>query len=571
MYMKKAIDLTRRDKLGLSVLYIIFLLSISQLYFNPVSTNELSIYHGTPFSFWVLIFLSFTLITYYVFKRKTRYVALPLLVGKIILLSTPYVRGYLVPTGDVATHYGIIYDIVSTGFTIENWYPLTHIMISELTILTQYPILPFVQYTTIFVSTLSIAFIYLTAKTLIENGENHNLIILFMIVPIVNIYYFTPNNWAWILFSIIIYLVLKDELNLGWIFLLIIFLLAMVITHPLGITIAVAFMIVYRCGRLVLERSERGAPIPSNTLIALAIVSFITYMMHFSLFREQLSRFIKGIIYNTALTSKTFSKLERASGLNLTILDWIRVFILNYYYLLFTLLILGIILIFLIKEKERVFHIIDKRYLIIFAFSIFLLTAWFLSEVNVIPALYFLAGTRFLAPALMLTPISFVLVSQLIKHKQGLLFASILSIILLSMMTTFYNPLRYETNEFIMYSEQVGYMTMENDVYEQYYILIGPPSRHLDISFGTNARSDMVYQVDFMPRYFGYDGNTSIGGWVEEPSYILLTENGKERYVTVFADFDRYIEANYNQINTDKTVDKIYVNGQFTKYLALPV
>lgn len=131
----------RTDKFAKASLILGFLgvsVAITTGYLNPATGYELSIYTGTPVTFWVLCSLALLVSTLAVFSQTSRDVrVLGMFLGGLTMttvVSLPLIRGYeYVGEHDPLSHLGITKDTNAGVMTLtENRYPVVHTLGSVL-------------------------------------------------------------------------------------------------------------------------------------------------------------------------------------------------------------------------------------------------------------------------------------------------------------------------------------------------------------------------------------------------------------------------------------------------------
>jgi hypothetical protein len=71
------------------------------------------------------------------------------------------------------------------------------------------------------------------------------------------------------------------------------------------------------------------------------------------------------------------------------------------------------------------------------------------------------------------------------------------------------------------------------------------------------------------PDHFGYDGNETAGQAYEEDHYLIITKLGRLTYPKVYAGYQQYWSyrpADFRRLERDRTVSRVYDNGEFELY-----
>lgn len=560
------------NKILLTTVNLIFVICILILIRNPVEGAEISIYQGTPVEYWLLLFTSFVILIYLVFRLPLKHTIIPLFVGKILFLATPYIRGYFLRVGDVQTHYGIIYDIIQKGLFVNNWYPVSHITIAEISLITNIHIVYLLQYSVIFVSFLTLILCYLISKKAFPGGNESKIIFVFALILLSSFNtVFTPTHWTVPFFFLLVYLlVTSSKFNP---LLILIISMTLVITHPLGFLAGfslLVFWVVYDSAfkNYTVNRGPGGFK-PSWASLTAVLVAYLTYMMDFRPFVRNMTNAIRSMTESGGRSPRTQLHVDRASDLNLSLFDWVYVFLSKYFMTLFAIAVILITIYLYIYNRNRDENLFNTVHLRLLTFLFLAVSIWGFSQIGVITPLNYLAIERLVVYFIPIAIICFIFICKIYKNKKHIIFTALTILLLFSFTNSFSNTLVYDTNEHTMYSEQIGYMTIFDHPHPDYYYLIGGPHRYLDTSFGYEESRNVRIDTRFVPEQFGYKDNDMVAESLRDESYIVLTELFKLRYVTVLQGFERYSEDNFKKINSDSSANLVYSNGEFTKYFVV--
>jgi hypothetical protein len=95
-----------------------------------------------------------------------------------------------------------------------------------------------------------------------------------------------------------------------------------------------------------------------------------------------------------------------------------------------------------------------------------------------------------------------------------------------------------------------------------------PPGRFADFLLTPEERSwrrDIPWLDGIQPpSHFGYHKQTWLGGWYLKDAYLVLGERDKLRYVEVYPKLAKYrfYPEDFERLNSDPTLDKLYTNGE---------
>jgi len=217
----------RADRIIKIVAFLCFgLLSVAVVtaHNSPATGYEASIYSSTPLLVWVCLAISITcgigIVVHQAYCKSegknlwTLGLAL-ILLSNAIILSLHILRGYALwaATGDAGSHLGrIIWWPIATGHvSTTNFYPLSHIYVGQLSLISGVNPTVWHQWTPVFFSLLQMVFIYFLAKSVLSNRWQ---VILASIAGTTLIYGWylspSPNHLANMLFPLGLYLLIRS-------------------------------------------------------------------------------------------------------------------------------------------------------------------------------------------------------------------------------------------------------------------------------------------------------------------------------------------------------------------------
>jgi len=278
-------------------------------YSHPAVDYELSVYEMIPLPVWsFLVFsnLAGLILTFYQIGKKDseKWIwisgLLILLLNRLTLQWLLFIRGYYTLHGDNMTHLGLIKDIILFGHASpENVYPMTHILLSSVILISNLPLVDVANYSTALISILGVFFIYLLSKVVLDDQNARIIALTSAIAVLFDNYslYLMPNGWSIFLVPIVFYLFFKDKLskkmNYKLTFLIVIIMYPFF--HPLtSLYLISAFFIVgfiqfYICD---IQKSEFnltkiGSAMPINQILVL-FITFFMWIVSFRLFSQNL-------------------------------------------------------------------------------------------------------------------------------------------------------------------------------------------------------------------------------------------------------------------------------------------
>lgn len=96
-------------------------------------------------------------------------------------------------------------------------------------------------------------------------------------------------------------------------------------------------------------------------------------------------------------------------------------------------------------------------------------------------------------------------------------------------------------------------------------------SRFYSAINGSTDTSETVRRPDETdpPDHFGYNQTQQLGGYYEEPRYLLITELGRMQYPILYSNYEefwRFSPEDMRQLERDTTVQNVYDSGEFDVY-----
>jgi hypothetical protein len=98
-------------------------------------------------------------------------------------------------------------------------------------------------------------------------------------------------------------------------------------------------------------------------------------------------------------------------------------------------------------------------------------------------------------------------------------------------------------------------------LWRYYYAIYGPKEYNLIMPVG------YIYKQP--PDHFNYLNKTFLGEYYNESKYIIITHLAKIRYPESYPDYKRlwrFTPDDFNQLESDETVFRLYDNGGFEAY-----
>lgn len=219
--------------------FILISISLLLMKFVKITGYEISIYKSLSFPiFLLLIPITFSMVDIFIIKPKKLYliidIILFLIVGLIILLL-PIIKGYtFYPMGDPPTHVGTIRDIIINGKFEETIYPVTHILISYLYLISNIDFVRIAMFSAPLYSFIAIAYLYVLAYNIFEDVYKAVLGVLIGFFELSTV---IPNPHIFAVLSIplilIVFLRIVEFNSTGYKSIIIIFAILLPFFHPM--------------------------------------------------------------------------------------------------------------------------------------------------------------------------------------------------------------------------------------------------------------------------------------------------------------------------------------------------
>lgn len=228
--------------------YIFIISALIIIYINGTANGyEISIYNQYSLLFWALIFFgvgtSLSLnIWCSIFENKSKiwkYNSFLLFLINIIILFIPLIRNYYFTSfGDDITHIGMIKDIlISSHIGISNYYPITHIYTSEITLITTINLNDIIKIVPIFYYCLYLMGLLLIFRIIGNNSQKIlGISLSFVFIFTYYTYLFLPTHLFLYLIPLLLAIMYKNIQikSLSWKTSLFVIIILFPLFHPLG-------------------------------------------------------------------------------------------------------------------------------------------------------------------------------------------------------------------------------------------------------------------------------------------------------------------------------------------------
>jgi hypothetical protein len=548
---------------------------------------EMSLYTAYPTFFWVAVvgaqFAGCLAIIGSVRTRGNRswiFGLSTVFLSNVLLLLLPYLRGYeMYGRGDAMTHVGFVLDIISSGAVEDNIYPPTHLLAMAVTDATGAEVTTVILLLPVVFWGLYFASMSYLLITLFDDRSQILFGLPFVILPVHASLGLRPYDVGIALVPLVLYLFVKSQrqptppVRAAFVVILAAFLLY----HPLTALFAIGVMAVYLLGRYTPRITARYAT-PTN-FFSLSAAMMIAWYVNFA---EVILRFNR--VYNRVFgvsdgNAPIGSYTETISETSPALIDVVTVIVYQYgielvlFSLGFTFVGLALWLLYRREYMLDTYTLMFIGILVVFSFGGF---AFLLIDLEV-------SHDR---PFKMAKIGGVILTGQLFyllwRHKNwsnsrpintgfGLSLAVVLLLIVsLATFSLFPSPQASTKNPQVteMEMEGVEWLTVHGNRSQglmQFDILY---FRFYDAQYGRNTTKP--FDGVAPPARFNYTDSRSLGRNIPEERYLTITRLGREYYPTAHAGYRanwRYTPEDFNQLERDTTVGRIYDSGDYDQYL----
>jgi hypothetical protein len=575
---------------------------------------EISIYNAYPWYFWFFIiaaiFIGQLIIFIDVFYDSTENKnkvwllgATTIIIPIIIVLTLPVIRGY--PTygfGDHLTHIGIIKDILQFGnIPLDNFYPNLHILTASLQLVSDWGILDCANFIPIFFFFLSLISIYLFFRIIFNKRNEMKLALIFTSTFLFfegTSIYLAPYYQSFLLIPIILYLyfrrgTIKDTILFSLLF--IIMLVSYTFYHPINLLLLIIVflffvVIFYLYPKInIIKLTESPEKRLKETSLNVIFLSSLLFFIWYFSFSSIIKYFNKVFVSTFAGTyeSPFQSDVTSLSTYSPTLLDIIKITFYTYGLLAIVslLVIFSLVYIFIKwKRNKQTFRLrfftLSSMVSLIFFFGLIVCSIF--TDLIVGWNRFMLWATIF---SIILITFSFYsLLSDSKQHNTRTISFKkigrtitvciiIVSLTSLSIFTVYPSPITGNTNLQVTKMDWMGTEWIFNDSNKKTIIdqLGISQSRYLTAIYGEKGYT-LIRRLGYTnpPDHFSYNNKTSLGEYYNESRYLIIDHLARIRYPESYPDYKelwRFTPYDFDQLQNDNTVIRLYDNGGFESYL----
>jgi len=501
--------------------------------------------------------------------------------NNFIILLLPYFRGYTFYGLDGLTHLGRIKYIITNGyFDGDNYYPMAHILYATISLLTGFDLTRTEYVVTPIFPILYLVSIVLLANQISENKTQNLLIIAFgFIIPIGVTGSWYPASMAFSFFPLAIYLffgwMIKHSSQFG--ILLALILIVMPFFHPLAAVYLITTLMYLQVSLLIYKKINSKK---SLYLFFVAGMSWFTWFSTFSVF----GRGIKNVL-NTLFAisqSQIVHYVNLAERANMSIYEIIELLMkIHGQYILYS--ILGIVIcIILLKDlfSYRKINYLQFAFSLVFVFFVILTIVIGLSHFMI--RNYTRTLKYILFAATILNGLSVATYLNKKQPRTRIVFCCILLLLLISsqafaMFNTFPSPITKKPNYQITAMDLKGagwFFAVRNNglLIDEIYVYQDRLASAVQGIEGPKANIRRS-PIPIPPDRFGYSNSITLGQVYKEDRYLLINKRSEEYYVELTRDhlaLMRFYPEDFRKLMVDKSVNKLYSNGEFKIFIILP-
>lgn len=582
--------------------FILIIVALIAAWNSPATGFESSIYSSTPLSFWLCLLLGIGfgifIIIYQIYQQNFKnnlwiLGLLLILIGNTVALSLPVIRGYYLwnGSGDAGYHIGTIQNLLITGHIEKNAYPFIHIYIAQISEILGIGVIPIVSRITIFFGILYMVFLYLAARALLPRKEQILLTCLAG-AALIHGWFNTvsPNGLGNLLFPLILFLLIKSSSSssFSWRILFIIIIILIPLIHPLIAFISLIMLISLRIIAGIMYSKARHS-VTTNEFVSIkpAWGTILLLLFWAATWISISSSFIWGdIIRNVSEALRGASPNQIQSLVNnINYAAEYGYSIINYFTKIYLITaIYGIIALvafpILIKKNahEPKLKMITAFYSPLVVISLIMIFFYFLNlpmapgrmEIYIIIMLFFMMGFPLF---------EFIRWSRTRKRALSLISIVLVGLFLFGasfsgMAKLYPSPYTYDVSSQNTHSEISGmdWFLKQKDITIYSAGWYFAPYRYAEFLLTTEekqTRNDLsLYVTKDLPFHLGYDLYTNLGNYFNTDVYIILRDLNRKVYTEIYPEMAniRLLPDDFNKLEQDSTVNKLYENGGFEVY-----
>jgi hypothetical protein len=569
-------------KLFLSVLFILLALAIYSLqYYTP--GYKFSIYDNLPYGSLILLIVInicgffITLVNY---RKKSNYWKLGfilIILTNMMILLIPFLTGYIFSSNsDHLTHIGYIKDIIQTGLINSAFnrdiYPITPIFGAETSLFTGISVNTIAFFIGPIFYLLFMLYIYNFSNSISPNSKFFALLASTILLG----YYFKeifPMGYAFLTYPLIFYVFFKyrEERNINFAFIAVLLVCFMAFFHMISAIILTVLLFSYEIfnylyGIIYLKKRDYKISLTLTILSLIVIIAWIS----------QISWVWKDTVYNILnfanldLISKPMvqNAAESFNKLGLNISQVIDLFIRTYLPIFIFAILSAFTGLKLIFSKKLAIE--NRLILVLSMLTVICIVLWLIDYVFPLSSL---SSGRLIWLVVPLFPlfvgISLFSITNTSKIKNDKVkyfsvFIILITCSLISIFAIYPSPQIYEYNTAVSNSEFASADWAIVKSTNEFPIMTAgfqPIYRYKDAIDGTVNNEERRYPM-MIPDHFNYTDSSEIGKNYPKDRYMIFKpEFLTSLYGNLYKNLNRFDKEDFVNLNTDKSVFKIYQNG----------
>lgn len=584
----------RRKTLALAGLVLVLGFTGIANLIPPAPGYEISLYQTYPWYYWVAVIgavvIGLVLILEGAFDGEVddRYWQLGMflvLLTYAFLLFAPYVRGYPVyGRGDVLTHVGYVKSIAQTGsLGSVDIYPNIHLFVYTIAAATGVPVMNVINLLSPLVTLVSLGAFYLLLTKLFDDQRTILFGTAFALLLIGTTAHMNPSPFAQstLLVPFVLFLFFREQrsnsIAIRIAFVLSIF--SMVFYHPLTTVFLLAVFAIY----VVVKRLDPSDRWPANPTVAVSITSvvFVTWYYNFAGIIKRFESIFQVFVAESGGSTQLDTYSSTIEQTSPALIDILRIALFRYGISaillgLATLYAVFALYLYLYRHDRPEWNRFTATVLGSFVFFTVISIAFLVVDFTVTFGRPLIYARLF---ATVLAGLFFYLLWRTVDDhgvRRGVrvgLYGTLVVLVVLATFSLYYSPLTTQSNMQVTQMELDGTEWLFEHDTESYQIdQFGLSQRRFhDAHYGKRDYSSVIrFEETTPPPHFNYTEHRTLGQSYEENTYLMWTRLGRITYQETFPDYEehwRYTPEDYDRLEYDPSVNRIYSNGEFDAYL----
>ncbi|KAA9395880.1 hypothetical protein Har1130_15560 [Haloarcula sp. CBA1130] len=555
----------------------------------PATEYEISLYESYPAPFWGCVIGSLFAGSLLIFgsignpdERSWVFGTLLMLATDALLLLMPLIRGYVMyGDADPLTHLGYVQDIVNTGTTGANIYPLAHLLVFATADATGLEAMTLAMLTPVFFSAVYFGGMIYLLFQVTDSRQGFLLGLPFVLLPILGYSHllFRPFDFSILLIPVVLYLFFKSQRHPTPAIraMLVLTLLSLLLYHPLTAVFVTGIFLLYYVVQYVPQiKTIYRSPTSSFGLSLAIIVSWYSNFPGVILRFDTIYRVLFGT-GNSDAPVQAYAQTATEATPALIDIVWFITFRFGTELVLFFLGggLFGVALLLSVRKRYGLNTRTTVMGAVMGVFGIVGLLFLLLDLIVTQERPWQVAK---IGAVLLLGPLFRIFWSRHKQRSQSIargaksaVTVTILVLVVLSTLTLYPSPLSGMTNDQVTAMEVEGsqWLTERETGDRELY--------HFDIEYRRfhhaehGVSGELPFWEQFLPPHFNYTTNRYFGQNYDTEKYVMINRKGRIFYQKTYPDYPerwKYTSQDFQRFNRDRTVDRSYDNGDIRIYLA---